>query len=453
MSANKQMNLGFLFQISGVHYGGWRHPGAQPERATDIGYYADVVRTAERGKLDFCFLADSIAAYEGSADKQDRSKEALMSAEPKRLLEPFTLLAALSMVTEHIGLVTTATTTYNEPYTIARMFASLDHITHGRAGWNVVTSANLAEAHNFGRDSHVEHGDRYERAEEFIDVVFKLWDSIEDGAYIRDKQAARYGLSEKIHFINHVGNYFKVRGPLNVPRPPQGHPVIVQAGSSHPGKELAARTAEVVFTAQQTLADGKAFYSDVKARMSKFGRSADSLKILPGVVVYVAETESEARAKYETVSNLVPPDFGLFMLSDLLGEIDLTQYDLDGPLPEDLPEAKGSQSRRDVVASMARRENLTIRQLYQRISGASGHRSLWGTPSQIADQFEQWVSEGAADGFNILPPNLPDSMNDFVDMVVPELQRRGLFRTEYEGSSLRDRLGLEKPKNSVANVS
>lgn len=244
-----------------------------------------------------------------------------------------------------------------------------------------------------------------------------------------------------------------MRGPLNVPRPPQGHPVIVQAGSSHPGKELAARTAEVVFTAQQTLADGKAFYSDVKARMAKFGRSPNSLKILPGVVVYVAETESEAKAKYETVSNLVPPDFGLFMLSDLLGEIDLTQYDLDGPLPEDLPEAKGSQSRRDVIVNMARRENLTIRQLYQRISGASGHRSLWGTPTQIADQFEQWVSEGAADGFNILPPNLPDSMNDFVDMVVPELQRRGLFRNDYEGSSLRDRLGLEKPKNSVANVS
>ncbi|AMS45320.1 LLM class flavin-dependent oxidoreductase [Aminobacter aminovorans] len=453
MSTNKQMNLGFLFQISGVHYGGWRHPTAQPDRATDINYYADVVRTAERGKLDFCFLADSIAAYEGSADKQDRSKDALMSAEPKRLLEPFTLLAALSMVTEHIGLVTTATTTYNEPYTIARLFASLDHISNGRAGWNVVTSANLAEAHNFGRDEHVGHADRYDRADEFIDVVFKLWDSIEDNAYIRDKAGARYALSEKIHFINHVGNHFKVRGPLNVPRPPQGHPVIVQAGSSHPGKELAARTAEVVFTAQQTLADGKAFYSDVKGRMAKYGRPTDSLKILPGVVVYVAETETEAKAKYDAVSSLVPPDFGLFMLSDLLGEIDLTQFDLDGPLPEDLPEPKGSQSRRDVVVDLARRENLTIRQLYQRISGASGHRSLWGTPAQIADQFESWVSEGAADGFNILPPYLPESMMDFVDLVIPELQRRRLFRTEYEGSSLRDRLGLAHPKNSVANVS
>ncbi|CAG1015402.1 MAG: LLM class flavin-dependent oxidoreductase [Rhizobiaceae bacterium] len=453
MGADKQMNLGFLFQISGVHYGGWRYPSAQPKRAADIRYYAEVVRTAERGKLDFCFLADSIAAYEGSAEKQDRSKEALMAAEPKRLLEPFTLLAALAMVTEHIGLVTTATTTYNEPYTIARLFASLDHISNGRAGWNVVTSANLAEAHNFGRDSHVEHGDRYARAEEFIDVVFKLWDSIEDGAYIRDKLAGQYGLSDKIHFINHVGEHFKVRGPLNVPRPPQGHPVIVQAGSSQPGKELAARTAEVVFTAQQTLADGKAFYSDVKGRMAKYGRSSDSLKILPGVVVYVAETESEAKAKYETVSNLVPPDFGLFMLSDLLGEIDLKQFDIDGPLPEDLPEAKGSQSRRDVIINLARRENLTIRQLYQHISGASGHRSLWGTPKQIADQFEQWVYEGAADGFNILPPYLPESMTDFVNFVVPELQRRGLFRTEYEGSTLRDRLGLARPKNSVAKPS
>lgn len=452
MGTSKQIHLGFLFQISGVHYGGWRYPTAAPDRATDINYYAEVVRTAERGKFDFCFLADSIAAYEGSADKQDRSKEALMSAEPKRLLEPFTLLSALAMVTEHIGLVTTATTTYNEPYNIARLFASLDHITCGRSGWNVVTSANLAEAHNFGRDSHVEHGDRYARAEEFIDVVFKLWDSIEDGAYIRDKVAAQYGLSEKIHFINHVGEHFRVRGPLNVPRPPQGHPVIVQAGSSHPGKELAARTAEVVFTAQQTLADGKNFYSDVKGRMAKYGRSPDSLKILPGVVVYVAETESEAKAKYEAVNSLVPPDFGLFMLSDLLGEIDLKQFDIDGPLPVDLPDAKGSQSRRDVIVNLARRENLTIRQLYQRISGASGHRSLWGTPAQIADEFEEWVSEGAADGFNILPPYLPDSMTEFVDLVIPELQRRGIFRTEYEGSSLRDRLGLSRPQNSLMNA-
>lgn len=446
----KHIKLGVMVPISGVHYGGWRHPLSQPERATDIEYYGEIARKAEAGKLDVIFLADSIALYEGTAEEQDRAKHALMRAEPKRLLEPLTLLSALSTMTRHIGLASTATTTYNEPYTIARLFASLDHISNGRAGWNVVTSANVAEAHNFSRDSHVGHAERYDRAREFMKVALQLWDSIDDGAFLIDKATGLYGDEKKVRPINHRGKHFSVRGPLNVPRPPQGHPVIFQAGSSGPGVDLAAETADVVFTAQQTLDSGKRFYSSVKERAAAFGRNKTAPKIMPGIVTYVAGTEAEAKAKYDLINELVDPEFGLYMLSDLLGGVDLTRYHLDGPLPDEIPASNGSQSRRDMIINLARRENLTIRQLYQRISGASGHRTLIGTPETIVDQMELWFNESAADGFIVLPPSLPSGLDDFVDLVIPELQRRKLFRREYEGTTLRENLELPRPANTLS---
>ncbi|HTM77001.1 MAG TPA: LLM class flavin-dependent oxidoreductase [Devosia sp.] len=444
----EKMNLGVLLLISGSHYAGWRHPSSEPEKGAKFEHYADLARIAERGKMDFLFLADSMAAYEGTAEQQVRHKNALMHNEPKRLLEPLTLLSALSVITSNIGLVSTATTTYNEPYPIARMFASLDHISNGRAGWNVVTSANLAEAHNFGRDAHVAHAERYERANEFLDVVMDLWDSIDSDALVIDKETGVYFNGDKFHFIDHVGKHFKIKGPLNVPRPPQGYPVIVQAGSSGPGIDLAARSAEVVFTAQQVMSDSVLFYKTLKGRMEAYGREQSTLKVMPGIVPYVGESEQEARDKFEELGTLLHPEFGLYILSDLLGEVDLSAYPLDGPLPEISIESNASKSRQAVMIEMARRENLTIRQLYQR-AAVSGHNVVCGTPAQIADMMEEWFQNGAADGFNILPPFLPDGLAQFVDKVIPELQRRGLFRTEYEATTLRGNLGLAKPANRL----
>jgi N-acetyl-S-(2-succino)cysteine monooxygenase len=441
---SRQVRLGAFLPAHGHHVAAWRNPGTPADAGHDFQHYKRLALAAEAAGFDALFLADAAATW---SDTRKPDTKGLTGNDTH--FEPITLLSALAAITQHIGLVATVTTTYNEPYHLARKFASLDHISGGRAGWNLVTSANAAEAANFGVDAHLEHGLRYEKAEEFIDVVTGLWDSWEDDAFQRDQTSGQNYDPAKLHILNHQGKHYKVRGPLNVARSPQGHPVKVQAGSSEPGKELAARTAEVVFTAHQTLALAQEFYRDLKGRLAKFGRSPDELKVFPGLFPVVAPTREEAQAKFAAIQDLTHPSVGLSLLSGMIGGFDLTGHDLDGPLPE-LPESNGGKSRQALLYELARRENLSIRQLYQRTAGARGHKQLVGTPTDIADHIQEWFEAGAADGFNIMPPTLPDGLTDFINLVLPELRRRGLFRTAYEGRTLRDNLGLARPGNSLA---
>ena len=359
--------------------------------------------------------------------------------------EPITLLSALAAVTERIGLVGTASTSFNEPYHVARKFASLDHISGGRAGWNLVTSSSEYEALNFNRDHHFAHAERYQRAEEFADVVTGLWDSWDDDAFLYDKAGGQFYDPSRRHVLGHKGTHFSVRGPLNVARTPQGHPVVVQAGSSEPGKELAARSGEVVFTAQQTLADAVAFYADLKGRLARYGRAPDDLKIMPGVFPVVGRSESEAREKFEALQSLIDPVVGLALVSGLTG-VNLSGYPLDGPIPE-LQATNGSKSRQALMLDLARREQLTIRQLYQRVAGARGHWQVIGTPEQIADALEERFLAHGADGYNVMAPILPGGLTDFIELVLPELRRRNLVRSEYAGTTLREHLGLRRPEH------
>ncbi|QRX83291.1 LLM class flavin-dependent oxidoreductase [Glaciimonas sp. PAMC28666] len=432
------MKLGAFLQATGHHVAGWRHPDAEANAGRSIAHYRQIAQTAERAKFDALFLADGVAIRAHDTDTLYRTARGAT-------FEPLTLLSALSAVTERIGLVATVSTTYNEPFHVARKFASLDHLSDGRAGWNVVTSWSDAEARNFNLDKHPEHGARYERAEEFVDVVKGLWDSWEDDAFTLDKASGTHFDPTKLHTLNHHGRHFSVRGPLNVARPIQGHPVIVQAGSSERGQELAARTAEVIFTAQQSLEDAQKFYAGLKGKLAKYGRDPSRLKIMPGVFPVVGRTEAEAQEKHEQLQSLIDPSVGLAMLSHHLGGIDLTGYPLDGPIPHDLQEPNGTKSRFQLVSGIALKENLTLRQLSLRVATARGHWSIYGTPESIVDRLEDWFLHGAADGFNIMPPTLPGGLDDFVALVLPELRRRGLFRTEYEGRTLRDHLGLARP--------
>jgi FMN-dependent oxidoreductase (nitrilotriacetate monooxygenase family) len=431
---SKQVHLNAFIMANGHHEAAWRHPDTDPQGALTLKHYAKIAQTAERGKLDSLFLADGVALW-GNVKRNSHSR-----------FEPLTLLSALAAVTDRIGLIGTASTTYNEPYHLARKFASLDHLSGGRAGWNIVTSAGQDEARNFNRDARPDHELRYERATEFVELTRKLWDSWEDDALQIDKFSGVFADIDKIHTLDHVGTHFQVRGPLNTPRPVQGHPLLVQAGSSETGKEYAARFAEAVFTAQQTFEDGKAFYDDVRARLSRYGRTPEQIKILPGISPIIGRTEEEAHEAEALLNSLINPEYGLKQLSNLLDH-DLSHYPLDGPLPEVGSHTEGAQSRFDLVTGLARRENLTIRQLIERLAGGRGHRVFAGTPTQVADQIEYWFTEGAADGFNIMPPTLPGGLDDFVDLVVPELQRRGLFRTEYTGTTLREHYGLSRPSN------
>jgi alkanesulfonate monooxygenase len=358
--------------------------------------------------------------------------------------DPLTLLPALAVVTEHLGLIATASTTFNDPYHIARKFASLDHISNGRAGWNLVTTSNPEAALNFGLEEHVEHAARYRKAREFYDVVTGLWDSWADDAFIRDVENGIYFDPERMHVLNHKGPHYSVRGPLNIARPVQGWPVIVQAGASEDGRQIAAETAEMVFAAGGPMADAQIFYADVKARMQALGRDPNHLKILPGALVVVGETVAEAQRKRDLLDSLVHPDSGMGSLSIALGT-DASKFDLDGPLPE-IPETNQSKSGRQRVIDRARRDKLTVRQLAQ-VAGGYGGPSFTGTPKTIADQMEEWLFTEACDGFNIMFPYVPGGLDDFVNLVVPELQRRGLFRTEYEGRTLRENLGLPRPAN------
>jgi FMN-dependent oxidoreductase (nitrilotriacetate monooxygenase family) len=422
-TARRQLSLTAFLMRHGHHVAAWRHPGTDLA-SPPFEVYRNVVQNAERACLDAVFLADSVA----------------LTGAPS--LEPVTLLSALASVTSRIGLIATATTTYNEPYTVARQFASLDSISNGRAGWNLVTSDNAAEAANFGRERHVDHAERYARAREFHAVVDGLWHSFQEGAFVGDKAGGRLLDAAKVRRLDYRGEHFAVSGPLNVPPSPQGRPVVVQAGSSETGRELAAATADVVFTAQSTLADAQAFYRDMKGRVERHGRAPDSLRVTPGIFAVVGESEGEAQDKFGELQGLIEPRAGLALLGRMIGNFDLSGYPLDGPLPELPVTQDGQRSRQQLLTAIAQGENLSIRQLYERIAGGRGHFTVIGTAAQVADRMQAWFEGGAADGFNLMPPTLPGGLDDVLRLVVPELQRRGLFRTRYEGSTLRGHLGL-----------
>lgn len=439
MNVRPHMRLGAFLYPTGYHVAAWRHPGVPADAGINFAHYAELTRTAERGKLDFVFLPDS-SAIRGT-DMAALSRTAIRYVAQ---FEPLTLLGALAAVTERIGLTATVSSTYHEPYHVARMIASLDHISGGRAGWNLVTSQNPYEAYNFGLAEHPDHAARYARAGEFAEVVKGLWDTWEDGAFTRSKETGQFFDPEGVRPLDHSGPHFSVRGPLNVPRTPQGHPVTLQAGSSGPGRDLAAASADVVFTAQHSLDAALAFATDVRARAVKAGRSARDVQILAGVFPFVGRTQAEAEAKSEALQDLIDPRVGLSLLGSELGGVDLGDCDPDGPLPP-LPPSDSGTSRRDLLVEMAAREGLTVRELYKRVAGSRGHWQLVGTAASVADELAAWFESGAVDGFVVMPPQLPDGLDDFVDLVVPELRRRGLFREEYEGATLRDHLQLDRP--------
>lgn len=430
----RQIHLGAFVMTDGHHVAAWRHPSTRPDASVRLEHFVHIAKVAERGRFDALFLADGNGVRE-------RNPEALARISRSVSFEPITLLAALATVTEKLGLVATASTSFNEPFHIARKFASLDLLTQGRAGWNLVTSNSDAEALNFGLDRHLDHAERYDRAREFADVVQGLWRSYEADAFPRDAQSGLFLDLEKLHVLNHQGRHFKVRGPLNVPPSPQGRPVIVQAGSSEEGRGLAAETADLVFTAQQTLEDARAFRADIRARAAAAGRDPDSVKVLPGIQPFIGETSDAAAAHYEELQQLIHPAVAIHLLGHAIGGFDLSAYPIDGPVP-DLPLTNGPRSRQRLLLDMARRENLTLRQLALKVAGGRGHWQVVGTADEIADRMESWFLAGAADGFNVMPPVLPKGLEDFVDAVIPALRRRGLFREDYAGSTLRHHLAL-----------
>lgn len=441
MERKRQLHLNLFIMGCGHHEAAWRTPGAEPGSITDIGYYRRLLQTAERGKLDSLFLADTYAISPTLRYKSLQS------------LEPFTLLSALATTTKRIGLIGTASTTYTEPYHVARTLASLDHISRGRAAWNIVTSTNDDTARNFSQTALPDHTGRYRRADEFVQVVTELWDSWEDGAVLADKHAGTFADMRRIRAIAHEGEYYAVRGPLNMPRSPQGYPVLVQAGASDTGKEFAAKHAEVVFTAQNTMTDAQANYADLKKRMRTYGRSPEKMMVLPGFCPIIGDTEAEAREKEAALHALTQPEYGVKRLSNMF-QTDMSVFSLDEPLPADrlprLEEVNGHRGRHQLYMELALREKLTLRELILRTASSRGHFSMAGTPGQIADTMALWLRESAADGFNVLPPVLPDGLEEFVDKVVPELQARGIFRTEYTGTTLREHYGLERPAGRTA---
>jgi alkanesulfonate monooxygenase len=436
--AKRQLKLGAFMRPVSIHTGAWRYPGAVPDANFNFPLLKQMIRKLEAGRFDAFFMADHLAVL-------NMPVEALKRSHTVTSFEPFTLLSALAAVTEHIGLVATGSTTFDAPYHVARRFASLDHISEGRAGWNIVTTSNPDAALNFGLDDHMEHAERYKRAREFYDVVTGLWDSFADDAFPRDAESGIYMDPARMHVLDHKGAYLKVRGPLNIARPVQGWPVIVQAGASEDGRQLAAETAEAVFTGGGPIADAQKLYADIKGRMAKLGRDPDHLKILPGAFVVIGDSIEEAKEKRALLDSKVHYANAIASLSINLGT-DASGFDPDAPLPEDIPDTNASKSGRERVIALARRENLTVRQLAQRLGGYAGSAFV-GTPQTIADQMQEWLETEASDGFNIMFPYLPEGLNEFVDRVVPELQRRGIFRTEYEGRTLRENLGLPRPEN------
>jgi FMN-dependent oxidoreductase (nitrilotriacetate monooxygenase family) len=433
----RQLHLGAFMRPTTIHTGAWRYPGAFPDANFNLQHLVRFAQTLERGKFDAFFMADHLAVL-------NMPVAALKRSHTVTSFDPLTLLPALSMVTQNLGLVATASTTFEPAYMIARRFASLDHISGGRAGWNVVTTSNPDAALNFGLDEHMAHDERYARAREFVDVVTGLWDSWADDAIIRDVETGIFFDPEKLHVLGHKGKYLSVRGPLNIARPIQGWPVIVQAGASDPGRQLAAETAEAIFAASASLAEGQRFYADVKGRAAAAGRNPEHLKILPAAFVVIGRSQQEAEDKRARLDSLVDYDSAIASLSILLGT-DAAKFDPDGPLPE-IPETNASKSARERVVEVARRSGMTVRQLAQRAGGYSG-LAFVGTAKTIADQMEEWLTGGGSDGFNIMFSHLPEGLDDFVNEVVPELQRREIFRREYQGRTLRENLGLPRPAN------
>ena len=438
--SERQLSLNLFIYPNGHHEAAWRHPQSVPQHSMDIGYYQQLALRAEREKLDAIFFADSPSLSESG-------REGL-----RIRFEPITWLAAIAAVTQRIGLIATASTTYSEPYNLARAFSALDHISNGRAGWNIVTTSMADAAANFGLDQHPSAQDRYAQAEEFVQVTADLWDSWEDDALVLDKTAGVFADTSKVHAINHVGAHYKVKGPFNSPRSPQGRPVQVQAGSSEDGRDFASRHAEAIFTAHQTLHSATEFANDIRTRARAVGRDPRQLKILPGISPYIASSEAEAQRKFDELNELVLPHISLGQLRRMLG-VDLSGQDLDAPFPRHLInfDSRESQSSRfKLIIDIVDREHVTLRQLINRLAGARGHWVPVGTPVQIADLIEQWFRSGAADGFNVMPPAFPDGFEVFLDEVLPILRQRGLFRSEYAGSTLRDHYGLNRPASRFA---
>ena len=441
MTSSRQLALNLFIYPGGHHEAAWRYKGSEPQRVFDISYYQELARRAEAAKFDAVFFADGPALADN------------IRYASRFRLEPITWLSAIAAATSRIGLIGTASTTYTEPYNLARLFASLDHISGGRAGWNIVTTSAPQAAQNFGLPEHPPHGERYERAKEFLDVVTGLWDSWEDDALVIDPVSGIFADADKIHAIDHVGKHFRVRGPLNTARSPQGRPVYVQAGSSEHGRAFAARFAEAIFTAHQTLSSAQQFYADIKKRAKEFDRNPEHIRISPGISPFIGSTASEARKLQEEFDDLIQPEYSLTQLRQMI-DVDLSGYDLDGPVPRDLIDTKGPKgvaSRFQLVVDIIDRERPTIRQLTRRLAGGRGHWVIAGTPEEIADNIQNWFENGAADGFNVMPPWLTGGFDAFVEHVVPILRKRGLFREEYSGTTLRDHYGLPRPDSLFAH--
>jgi alkanesulfonate monooxygenase len=435
-TAKKKMALAIL--PSSAPYA-WRSEGARVAGDLDFELYRHLAQIAERGKFDIFFLAD------GLSTREDRvGFEGMQGFSNVVHFESITLLSALAAVTSKIGLAVTISTTYNEPYHVARKLASIDHISKGRAGWNVVTSGMDSEAFNFGLNEQVTNEQRYERAREFLDVVLNLWDGWEDDAIVKDRANRRFFDPTKVHRLNHQGKYFQVRGPLNISRPPQGHPIICQAGGSPAGWELAAQTADIMYGKAISLQEAQRFYGEVKGRMAKYGRSPDHLKILPGLVAVVGKTEKEAREKFRAIQDCLSEEEARHMLAHIIPGIDFSSFPLDEPMPAN-PEIDQAAKRFRIFLEIDGRR-LTVREVIDYVSAGIGHLALIGSPGQLAETMIKWVEENGADGFNLMPHCLPGGLEDFVDYVVPELQERGVFRTEYEFETLRENLGLPRPE-------
>ncbi len=442
MSTKRKLHFNAFMRPATIHTGGWRYPGGFADANFNLDHIIRFIQKLEEGKFDTFFMADHLALL-------NMPIEALRRSATPTSFEPMTLLSALAMVTKKIGLVATSSTTYDAPYHVARRFASLDHISGGRSGWNIVTTANPNASRNFGIEFQMEHDERYSRAKEFYDVVTGLWDSWEDDAFVRNQKTGIFFDTEKMHILNHQGKYLKSRGPLNIARPIQGWPVIVQAGASNAGRQLAAETAEVVFTSQPTIDHAREFYSDVKGRMKQVGRNPRHMHILPACMVIIANSLEEAKERRAKLDSLVHFESAIASLSIALGT-DASVFDPDGMLP-DIPETNAGQSSREKAIRIAKEESLTVRQLAQRIGGHSS-LCLMGPPELVADQMEEWLSTGGADGFTIQFPYLPQGLDDFVEKLVPILQKRGIYREDYEGNTLRENLGLPRPENQFLSV-
>lgn len=439
MTSARRLHLNLLFNNAGNYSSAWRWPDSDPRAFIDGDYYVKAAQLVEKGTFDAIFFSDSLALNDSPEFK------------PFQSLEPTLLLATIAAHTRHIGLIATVSSSYNDPFNIARRFASLDHLSGGRAGVNVVTTADSAAAKNFGEQDVYAHADRYARGAEFIEVLQKLWDSWDKGALLGDKAAGRLVDPAGLHTIDHAGDYFSVKGPLNVPRTPQGRPVIVQAGGSPDGRAVAARHAELVFTAAHSLAEAGAYATDLRGRAAAFGRPADAIAILPGLVTIIGSTEAEAKQRAEELWELVPLRYGVNRLALVLG-LDPAQLELDRRLPRDIPKpARGSHTAFEQIVRLGEERQLTVRELIRTLGGgATMHRVLTGTPEQVADSIEQWFLSGHVDGFNVVPDVISSGLEAFVEGVVPLLRRKGIFRSHYEGRTLREHYGLAEPASQYA---